>query len=164
VARVDEINLEILKQLQANGRMTIAELAQLVGRSESTVRERVTSLELAGILQGYEAKVDWAKAGLPAHAVVRAGCDLARIPQVARALRAVPHCTRALFLTGPKPILAILRVRDIQHLHSLLRDLGAVVGLTDVEADIALECLVDQRPPLPVSGNAQDLLAAPESR
>ena len=173
MVRVDEVNLQILKLLQSNGRMSLTELAQHVGRSESTVRERVSSLELGGLLQGYEARVDWGKAGLPAHAVIRASCDFNRITEVARALTALPHCTRALVLTGPKPILAILRVRDVQHLHSILRESISTAGLTDVEADIALESLVDQRPPMPTVGfpQAPDLLssaqataAAPQAR
>jgi Lrp/AsnC family transcriptional regulator, leucine-responsive regulatory protein len=161
MVRVDEVNLQILKLLQANGRMSLTDLAQRVGRSESTVRERVTALELSGLLQGYEARVDWSKAGLPAHAVIRAGCDFNKITDVAKALRALPHCTRALVLTGPKPILAILRVRDVQHLHSILRESISAAGLSDVEADIALESLVDQRPPIPQAGfpEAPDLLA-----
>lgn len=162
MVRVDEVNLQILKLLQTNGRMSHAELATRVGRSESTVRERVASMELGGLLQGYEAKVDWSKAGLPAHAVIRARCDYDKITEVAKALTALPHCTRALLLTGPKPILAILRVRDLQHLHSILRESIAIASLKDVEADIALESLVDQRPPTPTPGfpAAPDLLSS----
>ena len=161
MVRVDEVNLQILKLLQSNGRMSLTDLAHAVGRSESTVRERVTALELGGLLQGYEAKVDWSKAGLPAHAVIRASCDYNKLTEVAKALTALPHCTRALVLTGPKPILAILRVRDVQHLHSILRESIAVAHLTDVEADIAIESLVDQRPPVPTAGfpHAPDLLS-----
>jgi Lrp/AsnC family transcriptional regulator, leucine-responsive regulatory protein len=149
MVRIDEVNLQILKLLQGNGRMSHAELAQRVGRSESTVRERVAAMETAGLLQGYQARVDWGKAGLPAHAVIRARCDFDKVTAVAKAFAAMPHCTRALLLTGPKPILAILRVRDIQHLHSLLRESIAAAHLRDVEADIALESLVENRPPEP---------------
>jgi DNA-binding Lrp family transcriptional regulator len=55
MARIDEVNLQILRLLQSNGRMSLAELAVTVGRSESTVRERVNSLELDGFLMGYQA-------------------------------------------------------------------------------------------------------------
>ena len=160
MVRVDEVNLQILKLLQSNGRMSLTDLAAAVGRSESTVRDRVNALELDGFLQGYEAKVDWSKAGLPAHAIIRASCDYSKITEVAKALTALPHCTRALLLTGPRPILAILRVRDVQHLHSILRESIAIANLTNVEADIALESLVDQRPPVPTMGfpAAPDLL------
>lgn len=147
MVRIDDTNLRLLQLLQRNGRMTMTELATSVGRSESTVRERVTALELAGFLQGYQARVDWAAVGLPASAVIRARCDLGRVPQVAKELASIPHVTRAMLLTGPKPVLAILRVRDIQHLHSILRERLANGLLTDIEAEVAMDSLVESRPP-----------------
>jgi len=165
MARLDEVNLQILKLLQQNARMTIAEIAQRLSRSESTIRERVASLELDGFLLGYQAKVDWAQAGLPVDAVIRASCDHGQLTQVTKALSSLPNCTSALLLTGRKPILAILRVRDVQHLHSILRDSIAQAGLRDVEAELAIETLVDQRPPLPSPGfpAAGDLLSSPRA-
>jgi Lrp/AsnC family leucine-responsive transcriptional regulator len=143
---MDETNLQLLHLLQKNGRASVAELAVAVSRSESTVRERITALELGGFLQGYQARVDWSLIGLPARAIIRARCDLNRVTEATRQLASIPNVTRAVVLTGPKPILAIMQVRDLQHLHSLLRDhLGSV--LTDIEAEISLQTLVDDRFP-----------------
>jgi len=142
--------------------MTVADLAKLLGRSESTVRERINALEMDGFLTGYQARVDWTRAGLPAVAVIRASCDIQRLTDVARQLAAMPNVTQSLLLTGPRPILAILAVRDIQHLHSLLVEHIGLGPLTNVEAEIALEALVDTRPPVQPDPRAgQDLLRAP---
>jgi DNA-binding Lrp family transcriptional regulator len=161
MTRVDETNLQILRLLQEDGRMTVADLARAVGRSESTVRERVGSLEQGGFLQGYRAQVDWAKAGLPATAVVRARCDIGRVAEAAKALAKMPNVTRALLTTGPRPVLVHLRVRDIQHLQALLRDHLGDGTFTDVEAELALETLVAPRPPAFLAP-ATNLLAAQE--
>lgn len=159
VVRLDEVNLGILQLLQRNARMTVAEMSQILGRSESTLRERITALELDGFLMGYQAKVDWARVGLPAVAVIRAGCELSKITEVAKQLASMPHVTQALLLTGPRPIMAILSVRDIQHLHSLLVEHIAVGPLTNVEAELALETLIYPRPPGPAPVNpGMDLL------
>ena len=151
MTRMDETNIRILQLLQSNARMTVADLAKAVGRSESTVRERIGSMEMAGVLLRYEARVDWAQAGLPATAVLRARCDLAKLPEVAKELSAIPNVIRALVMTGNKPILVLMRVRDVQHLHTILRDHVASGALRDVEAEIALESLVERRPPGPGS-------------
>ena len=160
MARIDEVNLHILRLLQSNGRMSLAELAQTVGRSESSTRERVSSLELDGFVLGYQARIDWARVGLPAHAVIRATCDLARTTELAAKLSAMPHVTGAFLLTGRKPILITMRVRDMAHLHSILREELAQGALKEIEAEVALESIVEQRPPGPpvVPGGA-DLLA-----
>ncbi len=161
MVRVDDTNLEILRLLQEDGRMTLADLARHVGRSESTVRERVISLERSEVLTGYRAQVDWAKAGLPATAVVRARCDMNRVAEATKSLLKLPNVTRALLTTGPRPVLVHLRVRDIQHLQSLLREHLSTGQLTDVEAELALETLVEARPPaLPPNGTAPSKAAA----
>ncbi len=152
-----------MRLLQKNGRITFSELAQSVGRSESTVRERITAMELDGIIQGYQARVDWGRAGLPATAVIRARCDPSRLQEVAKQLAAIPNVTRALLLTGPRPVFVVLRVRDNQHVNSLLRQQIASGNLTDVEAEVALDILVDQRPPTVQDGfpGVPDLVATP---
>ncbi|MHB8634814.1 MAG: Lrp/AsnC family transcriptional regulator [Thermoplasmatota archaeon] len=145
--RIDETNLRLLQLLQKNARMTTTELARAVGRSESTVRERLTSLELAGALRGYEARVDWSEVGLSTFVLIQASCPLNRIQEVTRQLAAIPNLTRAMHLTGPKPILAMFRVRDLQHLQTVLKERIAAGDLTDVETQIVIEELVDRRPP-----------------
>ena len=162
MVRIDEVNLRILQLLQRNARMTVAEMAQTLGRSESTIRERINALELDGFLTGYQARVDWGRAGLPAVAVIRGSCDLNRVTEVARLLAAMPTVTQSLLLTGPRPIMAVLSVRDIQHLHSILVEHIAVGPLTNVEAEMALETLVEPRPPAPPeTPTAVDLLRRP---
>ncbi|MES2155047.1 MAG: Lrp/AsnC family transcriptional regulator [bacterium] len=146
MARMDETNLRILQLLQKNARISLTDLAQAVGRSETTVRERVTALELGGFLRGYEARIDLEQAGLPALAILYARCDLTRSAAVAKQLAAIPNVTRALLITGPKPVLVMMRVRDLNHLQTILKE-RLSEDLTDIEVQITLESLVERRPP-----------------
>lgn len=152
MVRLDDTNLRILQLLQQNARMTTAEMARAVNRSESTVRERLQSLETTGALRGYEARVDWNELGLATLVVIQARCPLNRLQAVADQLAAIPNLTRAMLLTGPKPIFAMFRVRDLAQLQSILKDRIASGDLTDVETQVVIEELVDRRPPvLPVA-------------
>jgi DNA-binding Lrp family transcriptional regulator len=156
MVRMDETNALILQSLQRNARMTMTELAQAVGRSESAVRERVTALELAGLLRGYQAQVDWAQAGLPTLAIVQARCDIKDIQEVARQLAAIPNVTRALLVTGPKPVMAMMRVRDLPHLEALLKQRFADGQLKDMEVQVTMESLVERRAPVLRSADLVD--------
>ena len=62
---LDEINLRLLKELQANGRLTVAELGRRISMSAPAVAERVQRLERAGVITGYHAEVDPAAIGYP---------------------------------------------------------------------------------------------------
>ena len=61
---IDKFDLAILQELQANGRLTNAELAQRVGLSAAPCWRRVRALEEAGFIKGYHAEIDRHKIGL----------------------------------------------------------------------------------------------------
>lgn len=57
-ASLDAIDWRILRELQADGRMTNVELARRVGISAPPCLRRVRALEEAGIIEGYRALID----------------------------------------------------------------------------------------------------------
>lgn len=70
---LDSIDWRILKELQADGRMTNIALANKIGLSAPPCLRRVRALEEAGLISGYTALVDEARLGFPltAFAMVR---------------------------------------------------------------------------------------------
>jgi DNA-binding Lrp family transcriptional regulator len=58
MAELDAIDLRILAELQADGRITTVELASRVGLSAPPCLRRVRRLEEAGVLRGYHADVE----------------------------------------------------------------------------------------------------------
>jgi DNA-binding Lrp family transcriptional regulator len=67
---LEEPDRRIIRAMQADGRISNQELAERVGMSASACWRRVRALEEAGIIRGYAALVDPARAGLGFHAVV----------------------------------------------------------------------------------------------
>ncbi len=61
---VDAIDLKILKHLQDNARLSNQELADLVNLSASACHRRVKILESNGVIEKYQAKVNYEKLGI----------------------------------------------------------------------------------------------------
>ena len=61
--RFDPIDLEIMRELQEDGRMTNVELASRVGLTAPPCLRRVRALEDAGIIHGYHADLDAGQLG-----------------------------------------------------------------------------------------------------
>ena len=80
---LDPIDLQILKLLQTDGRMSNADLAQQVGLAPPTVLRRVKLLEEHGYIRGYVALVDPLALGLTVTAFIfietSSGCDLVEL-------------------------------------------------------------------------------------
>src|SRR4051812_38851759 len=55
---LDSVDLEILAALQEDGRMTNVDLAARVGLTAPPCLRRVRSLEQAGVIRGYHARLD----------------------------------------------------------------------------------------------------------
>jgi len=60
---VDELDREILRHLQLDGRLANVELAERVRLSPSSCLRRVRALERAGVIRGYHADIDPAAVG-----------------------------------------------------------------------------------------------------
>ena len=92
---LDETNRRIIEELQAEARLTMAELGRRVNLSPPAVAERVQRLERAGVIAGYRAEIDPSALGFPVSAVVRirpSPGQLQRIPEIARETAEVGEC------------------------------------------------------------------------
>ncbi len=68
---LDSFDLKLLTALQEDGRLTNAELADRIGLSASQCSRRRIKLEESGIIQGYQARLDAERVGLPIMALVQ---------------------------------------------------------------------------------------------
>jgi len=144
---LDSTNLQILHRLARNGRTSIAELAQSVGRSESAVRERVAHLEAHGVVAGYGARLDLARLGLGVRATVRARLDPRRAEEVSRKLRAVPEVLEARLVTGRLSLWVDLCAPDMAALEAIIARHIAPLDLEGLEVQMTLQTIVEARPP-----------------
>ncbi|MGJ9404594.1 Lrp/AsnC family transcriptional regulator [Arthrobacter sp. KK5.5] len=67
---IDDIDKNILRNLQHDGRMTATALAGVVGLTVAPCHRRLKELESSGVIQGYRAVVDPARVGLGFQALV----------------------------------------------------------------------------------------------
>src|SRR5215212_3618511 len=117
---LDAMNLRILKELEEDGRLGMAELGRRVSMSPPAVAERIQRLERAGIIAGYRAEIDPRALGYPVSAIVRirpAPGQLQRIPEVAHETAEVGECYR---ITGEDCYLMRLHLRAIDDLEDIL--------------------------------------------
>jgi Lrp/AsnC family leucine-responsive transcriptional regulator len=85
---VDQMDWALLRELQADARLSFSELSRRVHLSPPAVAERVRRLEESGVLTGYHAHVDLSRAGRDVVALIRMSCYgvscILRDPAVAR--------------------------------------------------------------------------------
>ncbi|MFK3983586.1 Lrp/AsnC family transcriptional regulator [Micromonospora sp. NPDC050397] len=71
---MDDMDWALLRELQADARLSFSELSRRVHLSPPAVAERVRRLEESGVVTGYHAHVDLTRAGRPVVALIRMSC------------------------------------------------------------------------------------------
>ncbi len=67
---MDDIDLQIVDLLHANGRASREQIARDINLSRPAVHERIKRLEEEGVIRGYTAQLNWAELGKPLTAFI----------------------------------------------------------------------------------------------
>lgn len=122
-AELDEIDRNIISELQANGRVTNAELAERVGVAASTCIARVRSLVSRKIITGFTATVDPRAMGIGLQVLisvtVRSGARQG-IMALSEELRVLPEVMELFFLGGVEDFIIHLAARDADHVRDFV--------------------------------------------
>ena len=122
---LDPIDLEILRRLQNNARVTNRELAAGVGIAPSTCLDRVARLRDAGVIVGYRVRLDPVKLGLPLQAFLAVQVRPHR-RDVAAAfvahVRKLPEVKALFHVTGHDDFLIQVAVPGVAQLQRLVLD------------------------------------------
>ena len=100
---LDKFDIAILNELQADARLTNAELAQRVGLSAAPCWRRVRALEEQGFIKGYRAEIDRHKIGLGVLAFVRLDADRSTgnlTRKMEEAIRQIPEVVSCHYISG----------------------------------------------------------------
>jgi Lrp/AsnC family leucine-responsive transcriptional regulator len=122
---LDDVDLQILRHLQEDGRVTNADLAKAVGLSPPSVLQRVRALERGGYVKGYTAILDPEKLGLNVTAFAMISLALHQDMPIERFRRAVLDIEEVLecyHVSGDYDFLLKIAVRDMRAYEALIRE------------------------------------------
>jgi Lrp/AsnC family leucine-responsive transcriptional regulator len=117
---LDGANRRLIEELQADARVSLAELGRRVGLSAPAVAERIARLEEAGVITGYHAAVDPRALGYTLGAIIRIRPAPRQIPTVAKLAQDTPQVVECHRITGDDCFLMRVVVRDVEELEELI--------------------------------------------
>jgi len=139
---LDAIDRRILRELQKDASIAIADLAQLVGLSQTPCWKRIKRLTDAGIITKRVALLDRSKLdlGLAVFVSVRTNRhDQEWLDAFAGAAASMPEVIEFYRLSGDTDYLLKVLVRDIAAYDAFYKKLIAAVPLSDVSSAFAME-------------------------
>lgn len=140
---LDDIDRDILRLLQQNGRISSAEIARQIGMAASAVFQRVRKLEERGIIKGYSVELNSRAVGygLVAYVMVQTG-ENARDHDTGRLLAAMPEVQEVHRVVGQDCFIVKVRVHDTDALAYLLEHrIQAIPSISSTRTTIVVKTL-----------------------
>jgi DNA-binding Lrp family transcriptional regulator len=146
--KLDEIDRKILAELQADGRMTNVELARRVGISAPPCLRRVRTLEEAGYIRGYHAKVDPRELGFEVQVFAMVGLDNqseAALSAFEARCRAWPLVRECHMLNGEIDFILKCAAPDLSTFQTFLtEELLRAEHVASVKTSLVIRCAKDE--------------------
>ena len=139
-SELDEVDLEILRLLQADGRATHAAIGKIVGLTGSSVYSRVRRMEREGVIRGYTTLIDPSAVRQTLVAYMRVGTHAHADEQgpFEDFVRGEPQVLECHDVDGEDSYTLKIRTATPQTLRDLLVRIRAIPGVTRTVTSIAL--------------------------
>jgi Lrp/AsnC family leucine-responsive transcriptional regulator len=127
---LDDIDRILVRQLVADGRATLAELAASAGLSVSAVQSRVRRLEARGVVSGYAARVDPEAVGhLLSAFVAITPLDPSQPDDAPARLAHIAEIEACHSVAGEESYVLLVRVRSARALEDLLQKIRTAANV-----------------------------------
>ena len=143
--KFDRFDAKILDALQRDGRLSVVDLAELIGLSPTPCARRIKALESVGAIEGYAAVLNPARVGLAVLAIVQVKLTEHTDETVARFEREIQlmnEVTKCLAMTGSYDFILEVYGKDLEALSNVvLKKLIRVPNVRDLQSSVVLETI-----------------------
>lgn len=143
MVKLDKTEHEIIKLLQADGRMSFVDMAERIGVTEGTVRRKYYRLAEEGIVR-IGATSDPFLIGFKTPAIIGLNVETKRTREVAEKLGKIRQIRQLLLATGIFDIIIVGYFASNQELARFVtEELASIEGITDTNTSVVLEIYKD---------------------
>jgi len=121
--KLDRMDKEILRNVILRGREGIRALARELGKSPSTVSERLKRLERIGVIRGYTAIIDYSAIGYEVNAITLIQVEGEKIEEIEEMLAKQPNVRGVFDITGEYDIALIISFKSVRDLDKFIKNL-----------------------------------------
>jgi Lrp/AsnC family leucine-responsive transcriptional regulator len=139
---IDDLDIQILKTLQVNGRTKRNELADQVGLSVPSVSDRLKKLEDKKIIEGYYTKVNRQAFGLDILAFIFVVMDSSKhYKDLIKHVEKHPNILECYSILGEGSHLLKVAVKNTESLEKLLSEIQTWLGVTSTKTTYVLSTI-----------------------
>jgi DNA-binding Lrp family transcriptional regulator len=138
---LDDLDICLLRLLQANSRASFADLGRELDVAEATVRFRVKRLVSEGVIAKFTILLDPHKVGQRVSGAILLKITPGYLDSVCKVLVEFAETMYLFQSTGEYDVVSVVVARDLDHLSDLVKRAKAVVGVKDARVSITTKFL-----------------------
>lgn len=136
--QLDRTDLQILKTLQENARMSYRDIAKHLHLSLNTVSSRIRRMEAEGTIQRYSAMVDSARTGFDMTAIIGIQISRGKLLEVQRKIASDRHVSAVYDVTGEWDSIIIARFASRADLNSFIKKMLTTEYVVRTQTQVVL--------------------------
>lgn len=141
IENVNDIDLQIIKLLQEDCRLSFNKIARKLGISVGTAFNHVKNLEKKGILKGYTVIVDSVKLGYSLTALMLIQAEGSYLTHVENEIAKTANAVAVYDITGDYDAAVIAKFKDRASLNAYLKNLLALPHIKRTVTNVALNVI-----------------------
>lgn len=141
IENVNDIDLQIIKLLQEDCRLSFNKIARKLGISVGTAFNHVKNLEKKGILKGYTVIVDSVKLGYSLTALMLIQAEGSYLTHVENEIAKTANAIAVYDITGDYDAAVIAKFKDRASLNTYLKNLLALPHIKRTVTNVALNVI-----------------------
>ena len=151
--KLDSIDLSIIRALQADGRITLKELADKVNLSKTPCHARMRRLVEQGVIRRFTAQIDYERLGLGHVAFVQVKLSDTRegaLRAFNKAVQSLPEIEQCHMMASSFDYLLKVRTRSIRDYRRVLgEEIAALPNVANTSTFVSMETVKESESTLP---------------
>lgn len=143
--RLDDLDVRILRLLNADARNSFRDISREVDASISTVSNRIRRLEEDGFISGYVPLLNESKLGFDVLAVVGVKIHKGKLLEVQRRIAKDERVTHVYDVTGEWDSIVVVRLRTTRELDAFIKRLGSMEYVENTYTQVVLNVVKEER-------------------
>ncbi len=126
MAKIDEIDIKILRELQEDARKSLKEIAEKVGVAEGTVYNRINKMKRIGLIKKFIPVIDYSLLGYDIIAVIGVMAEGGYLVEIEKEIAKEGNVTAVYDVTGEYDMLVVAKFKDRKSLNDFVKKLAGM--------------------------------------
>jgi len=142
--KIDELDLEIIRELKSDSRQSYREIAEKLNVAEGTIYNRVNKLLETNVIKRFIVDIDYSKVGYDLSAIIGVVVEGGSLPEVEKKLSKEPNVSAVYDVTGEYDAILIAKFKDRQSLNDLVKKIHKIPNVKRTYTMVVLNVVKEE--------------------